>query len=146
MEIIIIIIIIPVHDWFLYDNGLRHERVNCNIYNAVLQMHFWIILLSLYFASNSSHLSHSHSSRLDIQLPWQIIFCNLITREIISANLTVTIYDHLPQLLITPEFFWDWSWFKRKDFVLQKNLNFCNNWAEPWKTEQEYVHYSTEPY
>ena len=25
-------------------------------------------------------------------------------------------------------------------------MNFCNNCAEPWKTEQEYVHYSTEPY
>ena len=36
-------------DWFLYDNGLRLERVKIDPVSLVNQTHFYFVILSMYF-------------------------------------------------------------------------------------------------
>ena len=72
------------------------------------------------------------------------IFSNIST-DIISGNLTATIFDHLPQFLIAPEIFrnsasnksnyfkHDWGNFNKENFILDyfsvdwKNINLQKN-------------------
>ena len=76
-----------------------------------------------YIIQPSQHLSHS-SILIDN------IFSNVISKDIISGNITATISDHLPQFLISPNRFADppsnksnvferdWSNFDHENFVL----------------------------
>ena len=85
-----------------------------------------------YIIQPSPHTSHSRTLIGNI-------FKNVISKDIISGNLTATISDHLPQFLISPNTFADppsnrsnifereWSNFGEEKFVLDYfNIN-CPN-------------------
>ena len=76
-----------------------------------------------YIIQPSRHTSHSRTLIDNI-------FSNVISKDIISGNITATISDHLPQFLISPNTFADppsnksnvferdWSNFDQENFVL----------------------------
>ena len=76
-----------------------------------------------YIIQPSRHASHSRTLIDNI-------FINVISKDIISSNITATTSDHLPQFLISPNTFADppsnksnafernWSNFDQENFVL----------------------------
>ena len=90
-------------------------------------MIFWIPLTLILFLPYifQSHRITSHSGTLTDN-----IFSNIIACEIISANITTTISDHLPQFLFVPNILSnlssqkstfderDWPKFNQGDFIL----------------------------
>ena len=84
------------------------------------------------------------------------IFSNVIDPDIISGNLTATISDHLPHLIIIiPNMFgnisdnksniyeWDWSKFDQENFVLDY---FSIDWEDLLKTDELNADNSTRMY
>ena len=83
------------------------------------------------------------------------IFSNLSTVDAISGNLTATISDHLPQIMIVPNVFAnppsnmcniyerDWSNFDQVNFVLDY---FSIDWDDILKISEENIDYSTETF
>ena len=80
-------------------------------------------------------------------------FINIVLPDSISANLTATILDHLPQFLIVPNIFSktpsnksniferDWSNFDQENFILD---HFSTSWKETLKIKEQNIDYSTE--
>ena len=74
------------------------------------------------------------------------IFSNFISPEIISDNITATIFDHLPQFLFVPNILLnpstqksnyyerDWSKFKQEKFILDY---FDKDWANLLQIDQQ---------
>ena len=83
------------------------------------------------------------------------IFSNVITVNAISGNVTATISDHLPQVMIVPNVFAnppsnrfniyerDWSNFDQVNFVLDY---FSIDWDDTLKISDENIDYSTEAF
>ena len=81
------------------------------------------------------------------------IFSTVVTVDAISGNLTATISDHLPQIMIAPNVFGnppsnrsniyerDWSNFNQVNFV-PKYLSI--DWDDTFKTIEENIDYSIE--
>ena len=81
------------------------------------------------------------------------ILTNITLPDSISGNLTATISDHLPQLLIVPNIFSnplsnksniyerDWSNYDQENFILGY---FSIDWNETLKIEEQNIDYSTE--
>ena len=80
------------------------------------------------------------------------IFSNVISKDIICANITATISDHLPQFLLSPNIFADqssnksnvfekdWSNFDQKNFVLDY---FDIDWPNILKLDEKNVNFAT---
>ena len=80
-------------------------------------------------------------------------FINTVLSDSISANLTATNSDHLPQFLIVPSIFSnppsnksniferDWSNFDQENFILD---HFPTSWNETLKIKEQNIDYSTE--
>ena len=93
----------------------------------------------------SQHTSHSRTL-IDY------IFSNVISKDIISGNITATISDHLPQFLISPNTFAnppssksnvferDWSNFDQDNFVLGY---FDIDWPSVLKLDEKNVNSAT---
>ena len=98
-----------------------------------------------YIIQPSWHTSHSRT-HIDN------IFSNVISKVIISGNITTTISDHLPQFLISPNTFADppstkssvfesdWSNFDQENFVLDY---FDIDWPNILKLDEENVNSTT---
>ena len=81
------------------------------------------------------------------------IFANVTLSDSISGNLTATISDHHPQILIVPNILSnppsnksniykrDWSNFDQENFILDY---FSIDWNEMLKIEEHNINYSTE--
>ena len=80
------------------------------------------------------------------------IFSNIISKDIISGNITAMISDHLPQFLISPNTFADppsnkssvfekdWSNFDHENFV----LDYCDiDWPNVLKLDEKNVNLET---
>ena len=83
------------------------------------------------------------------------IFSNIISHEVISGNITATIYDHLPQFLFAPNvlsknlcqkfniYERDWSKFIQTDFVLDY---FDKDWSDVLQLDQQDVNLPIESF
>ena len=98
-----------------------------------------------YIIQPSRHTSHSRTLIDNI-------FSNVISKDIISGNITATISDHLPQFLISPNTFADppsnkssvfekdWSNFDHENFV----LDYCDiDWPNVLKLDEKNVNLET---
>ena len=98
-----------------------------------------------YIIQPSRHTSHSRTLIDNI-------FSNVISKDIISGNITATISDHLPQFLIYPNTFTDpssnksnaferdWSNFDQENFVLDY---FDIDWPNILKLDERNVNSAT---
>ena len=98
-----------------------------------------------YIIQPSRHTSHSKTFIDNI-------YSNVISKDIISGNITATISDHLPQFLISPNTFADpsssksnvfkrdWSNFDQKNFVLDY---FDIDWSSVLKLDEKNVNSAT---
>ena len=80
------------------------------------------------------------------------IFSNIVSPEAISRNLTLTISDHLPQLMLVPNLFSsppsnkaniferDWSKVDHENFIFDY---FSIDWNAALKLDEQNVNYST---
>ena len=98
-----------------------------------------------YIIQPSRHTSHSRNLIDNV-------FSNVISKDIISGNITATILDHLPQFLIPPNTFAnppsnksnvserDWSNFDLENFVLDY---FDTDWPNILKLDEKNVNLAT---
>ena len=81
------------------------------------------------------------------------IFSNYISQDIVSGNITATISDHLPKLLIAPHIFLnvpngktniferDWSKFNHEEFILDY---FSVDWPHTLKLQNNNIDASVQ--
>ena len=94
------------------------------------------------------HVSYIQLELLIIQKLIDNIFSNFTSLDIISGNITVTIYDHLPQFSFVPNILSnpptqksnyyerDWSKFKQENFIRDY---FDKDWADLLQIDQQNV-------
>ena len=106
---------------------LEDSKVNLLNYNEDNQRHEFLDSLSpnssIPLISQPTGITYHSNNLMDH------IFSNVTDPDTISGNLTVSIYDHLPQFVIIPSMFGnildnkskiyerDWSKFDRKNFI-----------------------------
>ena len=101
------------------------------------------------------HVSYIQLELLIIQKLTDNIFSNFTSLDIISGNITATIYDHLPQFSFVPNILSnpptqksnyyerDWSKFKQENFIFDY---FDKDWTDSLQIDQQNVNLSMDTF